>query len=754
MTTDLATGLAALEGAFPPGPSPEELRRLGSPAHLELLFRLEMCALVRRGPSPAPPAPAHLLAAAGEAAAGGALPAGCPGGLRALLEDLETAVRRAGAWDAGAPLWWSPLPPPGTLEALWRRLAAELLRPPEPPLLAAALAAGAAEPWLSLPGLLAPTGAAELHRELDRAHRDGALPLEREGVGAAGQVSARRTDSVAYVSGLEPQLLAAAPTFAALVQHCLGPLARRLARALPGRRLSPPQKAMVARYPAPCAGYLPHLDNPGAGRDNGRALTLVLYLSSPGQEPRGGDLALWPPGARTTEAPALVLPPAAGTAALFDSRAVPHRVMPVGAGPPRWALTLWFNDKPAPALEAPRLPRLTLTDALLPVADPPLPAGTALFHDLDRGGPAGEIAVRPRGRRRPRVGIVATVYRGGRALDAWCEHHLSVGADHLILVFDRPDEPEETADRGRLRARYSEDRLTLWSGPEVTARRWPALGADPGLAGLRELAGSGAASSYSVAARQTLHASAALAAARAGEVGGAPLDWLLHLDADELLYPEGRGRGGGDLTEHLAAADRAGLLLLRYANHELLLPQPPGEPPRFKLNPRLAAARLGRRGWEKLAAHLGLSQAGPRPYFHGYHNGKSAVAVSRGRSAAGVHGWHLEGPEDPDQGRFLAGPCVLHFHFASAAAFRRKYLAIAAAPAPSGPRPFEPSPAEVAALELIHRARGESLSPGALAHRLDHLHARLTTFSPTEIDLLEEAGLLLHPRLSVEMPLG
>lgn len=756
MNGGLIPALTRLELALAESGDPlAELARLAGTADLPLLLQVLLRKLVRTGPAADPAVLRRLVAVAQEAAASGIVPLATPGVLRGALEALAGRLRDAGAWVAERPLWWSPLPEPTILEELWHSLG----RPVEPLVSlpardqqAAAFGGPPAPPLRrSLPSFLAPALTGPLHRELEAAFRRGELGLERAGVGASDRISARRSDRVRYVSGREPELLRAAPRLAALVQWGLEHLAGHLAAALPGRRVFPPQNAMLARYPAPSVGYAPHLDNPGGDGDNGRTLTLVIYLNGPGRECAGGEIALWAAGAATTEPPAEVLPATGGSAALFDARAVPHQVRPLAEGPARWALTFWLADEPRAGAPPPPLPGPTVTEALLPIADPPLTSGVVLFHELDDRRPAGRIVPRAVGRARPRVGLVATVYRGGADLDAWCEHHLALGADHLALIFDHLEEPPEAADAERLGARHAEELLTIWSGRRVAAERWPALPLDRHRDDLLRFARSGS-SSHAVAARQTLNAGAALEAARTEELGGAPLDWLIHLDADELFHLEGAGRGGAVLRDHFAAASAAGLALVRYVNHELLPPRSPGAPPRFKLNPRLAAARLGPGGWAQMVAHLGMAQTDARPYFHGYFNGKSAVAVAAAAAVAGVHGWSLRASAAPDASRFLAGPSVLHFHFASATAFRRKYLAIVASPLPAGPRLFEPCPAEEAALELIRSLREAGAGEAALGRRLDQLHHRLTTFSETDVELLEEAGLVLCPKL--EHPLG
>ncbi len=720
--------LPFLERSMAAPDAPDEMLRQAGPDDLHLAFAYELALLVRQGPAgvATAPSPAALLGLAQRMAEIGALAWSTPVELRQRLARLETELREAGAWHPDQPLWWSPLPPPTPAEELWAGLD-ETLKPS---------AAEASSPWHVYPQLVAPEALVEIAQEIEEAHAGGRLGLEYGGIGADGQRAPQRSDEVAYLSGLEPALLAAAARLAVLLQWLLGRFATHLAESIPDRVLQAPATAMLARYPAPSVGYRPHLDNPGGPVDNGRAFAFILYLNPPGSECVGGEIALWPPGVRITNPPDIVLPPRGGSAVLFDARAVPHQVKPLQPGPPRWSLVLWLQDgRPR---EDTSIPALTVTDALQAIPNPPLPPDVLLVHELS--GSDGKIMARRKSAARPRVGLVTTVYRGGAGLDAWCEHHFGLGFDHAVLVFDHLDEPAEAADATRLRARYSEERLTLWSGAEAQAARWPELPPFPERDQLLEWAEAGAAS-FAHASRQALNASAALAAARTGELGGAPLTWLLHLDADEWFWLEGDARGGATLLDHFAAASAAGLSLVRYINHELLLPWQPGAPPRFKVNPRLAVTRHGPSGWQALVAALRMGQTDPRPWFIGYHNGKSAVAVAHGLAAAGVHGWHLEASQGEE---LVAGPSILHFHRPSPEAFHRKYLAVASARWEK-PQPFEPSPAEEAALSLLRSL--ESADPAVVERELAALYKRLTSFTGAEIAVLEEAGLVLAPRL-------
>ncbi|MGD8904509.1 MAG: 2OG-Fe(II) oxygenase, partial [Anaerolineae bacterium] len=609
--------------------------------------------------------------------------------------------------------------------------------------IARALAVTPAAPgYLPLPRFLDDSLARQLYLEATAAYGDGVLGLKQGGVGSSDRISASRWDWTGFFSGTEPVLLQHAPTLAAFAQWCLDHLGELLADAVPGKEPFPPQKVMLARYPAPSGGYAAHLDNPGEPNDNGRTLTLVVYLNPPEKACAGGELAVWAPEAGEDDPAVELLAARGGSAILFDSRTIVHEVRPLRDGPARWALTFWFNDAPQQPILLPTLPKLTATDALLPIEAPPLPPDTVLFHELDEDSVQGAITVRPVGTPRPRAGLVSTVYRGGSQLDTWCKHHFSLGMEHIVLVFDHLKDPAEAADADRLASLYPPSQLTVWSGERLMEEDWPDVPNSPDVAELKRLARSGSASA-AVAARQTMNASTALQAAKAGTLGGNALDWLLHLDLDELFYLEGAGRGGSTLGDHFGAASAAGFSLIRCLNHELLAPHQPGLPPRFKVNPRLAAARLGPAGWTMLVQHLSMAQTDTRPYFNGYLNGKSAVRVRAGVAAAGVHGWMVKASPSDEGSCLLAGPSVLHFHFASPEAFRHKYLNKAASPEPPGPRPFEPSPAETAALGLIRSLQRAGADRAAIAAGLDELYHKLTGFSESEVELLEEAGLIL-----------
>ena len=654
--------------------------------------------------------------------------------MRRLLTDLESEVKSQGAWISDLPLWWQPLPAEIELELLWRELGGNRRIDDTPQTISREI------PWCLLPEVLTATWCAALHADLEIALAAGDLGLDRGTIGSSDQVSARRTDEVLYLSGREPDLLRAMPRLAATVQWSLHRLSRGAGGRFPWLAAHPPGRAMLARYPAPSTGFGPHLDNPGGDHDNHRLLSVVLYLNPPESACLGGELALWRPGDGPPSEPAALLPPSGGSAIAFAARSVGHEVLPLRPGPARWSLAIWLNAEPLDDAGDPHLPALSATDVLLPIASPPLPEDKLLLHILGESDSGSQISIHDRSRRTPRAGIICTAYGAGDELISWCRHHLDIGFEHLVLVLDGPDEPAEQDLARRLRETWGDDHLTLWTSAEVLER-----------AGARRFRdfddqllafAYGGRGAQAVSARQTLNATAALAAARAGELPGSGIEWLVHLDADERFHLQGPARGGATVAEHFAALEDSGVARARYLNHELLRPGPVAGETWFKLNPRLASTRLGTRGWVLFRDELAMGPADPRPYFHGYGNGKSAVDVRFGTSAAGVHGWRID-----DHGErasvTLAGPSVLHHHYASVESFVRRYMALGAdSDHPPGVL-FEPYSADARAVALARSLFQAGASEERIRAELEKLHRTLTEFADPDVELLEAAGLLM-----------
>ena len=715
----------------------------------QLAFQFTMSRCLQQGPGLSPPDhPARLILRAWEAVAARRVPLETPALLRQQLEDAGKKLRHEGLWAATTPLWWEPLPPPAALSQRWFQMAAwgqnVLARiKSQAPHHHNHGHEGQVQTGLwHVPNAIPDTFLQTLFQLLEDPTQKESLGLKRVGVGIEGVISGVRQDEVAYLRGdewIEPAPLAQLTLLVRWLRTWFGP---KLADSL-GWVCQVPQNAMLARYAPGSGGYRTHVDNPSGEDDNGRVLTAILYLNPIEKPPRGGALQTWHRDEDPANPSKREFAAFGGDLVCFDSRAYVHQVLPVGSGPARWALSMWFNDRQPPARPA-SAPGPSATEMFMGIAKPELPANTAVCHHFEGGEPCGRMKPYTAPfQATPRTGAVCTTYRGGPVLRQWCRYHLRLGFDHLILVFDRLSDPQEANLANELSNLHGPERLTCLDGQALRNENWPEAGKFKDrdtLLAMTQFSGH----SWSVAARQTLNASHVLTLAKTNRFGGQPLDWLLHLDSDEFFHLEGASRGGGILGDHFALASTHGWAMIRYLNSELLLTLPQSGQAGFKINPRVAIARLGSRGWAALCHSLAMAQNDQRPYFSGYHNGKSAVAVARGRAAAGVHGWYLDARQQTTP--VLAGPSILHFHCASEREFIQKYRNKARTPPPSGKGLFPPSPLEQAAMAAMNPKTPSDAQTGS-NDQLAAVYRTRTHFKKDHVKLLKMAGLVVSPEI-------
>ncbi len=246
-----------------------------------------------------------------------------------------------------------------------------------------------------------------------------------------------------------------------------------------------------------------------------------------------------------------------------------------------------------------------------------------------------------------KVGIVATIERWSADVEHWVAYHRAIGIDRLFVYLDDPAEP--APDRAGVTATAC-DRA-----------RWQRVRDRPEYAVLAPDRDYGAAAWHqpaSITLRQLLNVDDGLERAREHE-----LDWLLHIDADELFHPR-----GVDVHDHFAELAWQGVACASYVNAEAAVP-PELHDERyflaltaFKRNPRaLSPPQL-----RKLAR---LVPAGT--YFLAYDNGKSAVRVTPGVRPHGVHSF--ETPPGGERRWVLDGPEILHYPYSSYARFAAKH---------------------------------------------------------------------------------
>lgn len=114
----------------------------------------------------------------------------------------------------------------------------------------------------------------------------------------------------------------------------------RLQRSSLSLRITERCDSMLACYDGQGASYGPHIDNAdGDGREDGRILTIVLYLNPSWEREHGGALAIFQPEAGSAGSWHEVWPES-GTLVFFRADRILHEVRPSYRS--RFAMSLWF----------------------------------------------------------------------------------------------------------------------------------------------------------------------------------------------------------------------------------------------------------------------------------------------------------------------------------------------------------------------------------------------------------------------------
>jgi hypothetical protein len=229
-------------------------------------------------------------------------------------------------------------------------------------------------------------------------------------------------------------------------------------------------------------------------------------------------------------------------------------------------------------------------------------------------------------------------------LDSFIAWHQAIGFERLFLFFDDPNDP----DLPRLAAHPA---VAAMAHDAALRARWTGM---PEYPALEKFTAS------EVMARQVLNVGVAMEMARTEG-----LDWLLHIDADELFFP-----GDRSLADIFAADADA----LRFFNYEAVpekenITDPFREVDLFKIPPALAPGPFTAEGQALLQSTPQLPQG---LFFHFYSNGKSAVRLGSALRPDGVH--RFGGP-----GAHLAespAAFVLHYACCGFNAFWDKYAAL------------------------------------------------------------------------------
>jgi len=279
-----------------------------------------------------------------------------------------------------------------------------------------------------------------------------------------------------------------------------------------------------------------------------------------------------------------------------------------------------------------------------------------------------------------RAAIVTTLRDAGATLDSFIGYHLAVGFERLYLFFDDPADPSVEVAR-----RYPQ--VTAVVGDEALRSRWKETRLYAKNRRMRRYA------EREVMARQALNAGLAIEMALRERI-----EWLLHIDSDELFYSPAASVG-----EHFAGLTARGVRHVTYPNYEAV-------PESAEIGDYFREVTLFKKSPWQLPPEKGPGADADAPHhFFYYYEGKSAARLCEGLIPRGVHefwlpdhqrvGFRLRlllrrsrvgqllgrhtGPgraqaRPPRQGHDgpVRGPVILHYPCCGFEHFYRKYLTL------------------------------------------------------------------------------
>ncbi len=253
------------------------------------------------------------------------------------------------------------------------------------------------------------------------------------------------------------------------------------------------------------------------------------------------------------------------------------------------------------------------------------------------------------------VGIVATVREPVWIIESFLRYHLQRGFAHIFLFFDDPDDPAiEVANQFQnVSAIPCDDQIR---DRQSRCRSFQSVGQFH----------------HEIMGRQILNAEIGLElAARIG------LDWLLHIDGDELFYTS------GDVSEHFEFIPSS-VGSVSYRNFE-------GIPETWETYNYFREVTLFKKHehlLERGGADIYRQRLDRSIYLLGYGNGKSATRVLPGVLPNGVH---LFTRADSHHELLTAsgGPVILHYINCGFSYYCRKYLRLGSDSWLGVPVPFD-----------------------------------------------------------------
>jgi len=240
-----------------------------------------------------------------------------------------------------------------------------------------------------------------------------------------------------------------------------------------------------------------------------------------------------------------------------------------------------------------------------------------------------------------RVGIVSMMREPGPVLTTFVNYHRNIGFTDFLILFDDPQDPDIDL------ARTLKGVMAI-PVDHVVREAWQSL---------RYYEHCKDHVDQTVGARQLLNIEYGFNVAL--ETG---IDWLLHIDIDELFYIKKNSLAG-----HLEMLSSAGKEAAAYYNYEAI-------PEALDIDDYFHQVNIFKKPI-KLLQKQNIQRRGIWPqgrrYFNFYNNGKSMVRVMPGVSPLGAHRWtHCE--RELEKVMFF-NPCILHYSVCGYKYFEQKY---------------------------------------------------------------------------------
>lgn len=251
-----------------------------------------------------------------------------------------------------------------------------------------------------------------------------------------------------------------------------------------------------------------------------------------------------------------------------------------------------------------------------------------------------------------RAAIVTTVRNPGPSFESFLRYHSAIGFDHILVFFDDPhDAAIETARSFcNVTIKRNDARLRkLWADTQIAAK-----------------------SPYFVSfwkselmARQSLNAEIAIQLAAQKKI-----DWLLHIDCDELFY-----LFDGNVSEHFQSLTERRVKNAVYANYEAI-------PEALRITDFFKKVSLFKRNfWLSPKQRLNSRQRSiikkvpqlPDDLFMFYRNGKSAARIRAGLLPDGAHRFVQQPPGRRAGSFFCDDAVILHYACCGFRNFWSKY---------------------------------------------------------------------------------